>query len=58
MGRAAVFTCAARRAAAAIAAAGGRVHLYHFSHNISHWLDGALLGGNYHGSDLAFTFQV
>jgi len=32
------------------------VFLYEFTHDISHWLDGKLLGGNYHSSDLSFAF--
>jgi len=52
-----VFTCGSRRAAKAISQNGGRVFLYEFRHDISHWLDGRLLGGNYHSSDLSFTFD-
>merc|ERR1711881_612345 len=52
-----MFTCSTRRAAKAISQNGGRVYLYEFRHDISHWVDGRLLGGNYHSSDLPFAFN-
>jgi hypothetical protein len=29
---------------------------YEWRHDLSHWLDGWLLGGNYHASELSFVF--
>jgi para-nitrobenzyl esterase len=52
-----IFTCGSRRAARAITASGGRVFMYEWRHDITHWLDGELLGGNYHASELSFVWD-
>ena len=30
--------------------------MYEWRHDITHWIDGLLLGGNYHASELSFVF--
>eukprot|EP01047_Picozoa_sp_COSAG01_P021963 COSAG01_NODE_1290_length_10882_cov_25.926922_11_plen_208_part_00 len=50
-----VFVCASRRAARAVTRGGGRVFMYEWRHDIRHWIDGALFGGNYHASELSFV---
>ena len=51
-----IFTCGSRRVARAITQRGGRVYMYEWTHDITHWLDGLLLGGNYHTSENSFVF--
>lgn len=54
----AFFTCGTRRSSRALRAAGVPVFLYHFSYDVSHWPEVALLPelGNYHTSELDFVF--
>jgi carboxylesterase type B len=49
------FLCETRRSARAMLSQGNKVWTYFFVYPI-HWIDGKLLGGNYHGSDLFFVF--